>query len=136
MNRVLFVCIQNAGRSQMAAAIATAAGLEARSAGSRPAERVHPEVAQVMAELGIDISSNKPHKLTDEDARWADIVVTMGCGDACPYIPGRQYVDWELDDPHGQDIEAVRTIRDEIQRRVELLADDRPSDDPAERRLR
>ena len=124
MSHVLFVCIQNAGRSQMAEALFTrAAGdaNEARSAGSRPAACVHPEVAGVMRELGIDVSRNTPHRLDDEDMRWADIVVTMGCGDECPFIPGKRYIDWELDDPAGQPVERVREVRDEIRWRVEGL---------------
>lgn len=122
MTRALFVCIQNAGRSQMAQAFAEAAGLEARSAGSNPAAHVHPEVADAMHELGIDIRDRVPHKLTHDDAEWADIVVTMGCGDACPYLPGTEYLDWELPDPHGAGIETVREIRDAVQARVEQLA--------------
>ncbi|MCW2960591.1 MAG: protein tyrosine phosphatase [Thermoleophilia bacterium] len=121
MTRALFVCIQNAGRSQMAQAFAAQAGLEARSAGSAPAREVHPEVADAMQELGIDIRGRVPHKLTQEDVEWADIVVTMGCGDACPYIPGKQYVDWELPDPHGMGEDGVRTVRDEIRRRIREL---------------
>jgi len=119
--KVLFVCVQNAGRSQIAQAFAEQAGLEARSAGSAPAERVHPEVADAMDELGIDIRDRTPHALTQADAEWADVVVTMGCGDACPYIPGKQYVDWELPDPHGMGLDGVRQVRDEIQRRVAEL---------------
>lgn len=105
----------------MAQAFAEAAGLEARSAGSNPAKHVHPEVAEAMREVGIDVADNVPHKLTQEDAEWADVVVTMGCGDACPYIPGKQYVDWELADPHGMGLEGVRQVRDEIRRRVSEL---------------
>ncbi len=122
---VLFVCIQNAGRSQMAEALFTlAAGRRhgARSAGSSPAERVHPEVVEVMREHGVELAGRVPHGLERSDAEWADVVVTMGCGDACPYIPGKRYLDWELDDPHGRPIERVREIRDEIGRRVEQLA--------------
>ncbi|WP_217915742.1 arsenate reductase ArsC [Miltoncostaea marina] len=124
MANVLFVCRQNAGRSQMSRALfARAAGDRhaARSAGTTPADRVHPEVVEVMAELGIDLSAQVPQRLTEEHARWADVVVTMGCGDACPYIPGRRYIDWELDDPHGRPIAAVRATRDEIARRVAAL---------------
>lgn len=120
--RVLFVCIQNAGRSQMAQAFAEAAGLYARSAGSRPAEHVHPEVVEAMGELDIDVADRVPHRLTLADAEWADIVVTMGCGDACPYIPGKTCLDWELPDPHGMSLEGVREVRDEIRRRVAALA--------------
>lgn len=119
--KALFVCIQNAGRSQIAQALAERAGLEARSAGSKPAQHVHPEVADAMDELGIDIRGRKPHALTQADAEWADVVVTMGCGDACPYIPGKQYVDWELPDPHGMGIDGVRQVRDDIARRIETL---------------
>ena len=124
MTNVLFVCIQNAGRSQMAQALfGRVAGddHEARSAGSRPAARVHPEVVEAMAEFGVDVSQNVPHRLDDADMAWADVVVTMGCGDECPFIPGKRYVDWELDDPAGQPVERVRDVRDEIGRRVETL---------------
>ncbi len=124
MSHVLFVCIQNAGRSQMAQALfARAAGgrHRARSAGSRPAGRVHPEVAAVMAELGIDVAGNVPHELDAADMRWADLVVTMGCGDECPYIPGKRYVDWELDDPSGRPPDEVRRIRDQIAANVDAL---------------
>jgi arsenate reductase len=122
---VLFVCIQNAGRSQMAEALFALAADQrhsARSAGSSPAQHVHPEVAEVMRERGVELTGRVPHKLDRADAEWADVVVTMGCGDACPYIPGKRYIDWELDDPHGQTIERVREIRDEIGRRVDQLA--------------
>jgi arsenate reductase (thioredoxin) len=124
VSHVLFVCIQNAGRSQMAHALfERAAGdrHEARSAGSRPAAHVHPEVVDAMRELGIDLAGRQPHKLDGADMEWADVVVTMGCGDECPYIPGRRYVDWELDDPSGRPVEDVRRIRDEIERRVAEL---------------
>jgi arsenate reductase len=121
VTRALFVCIQNAGRSQMAAAFAEQAGLEARSAGSAPADRVHAEVADAMLELGIDIRDRVPHRLTDEDAAWADVIVTMGCGDACPVIPGKRYLDWALPDPHGMGIDGVREVRDEIARRIREL---------------
>ena len=127
MARVLFVCVQNAGRSQMAEALfAGAAGErhEARSAGTRPAERVHPEVVDVMRERGVDLANRLPRRLKDGDAEWADVVVTMGCGDECPYLPGGRYLDWELPDPAGRPVEEVRRIRDEIARRVsDLLAD-------------
>jgi arsenate reductase len=128
MANVLFVCLQNAGRSQMsealfarAAAAAAGPGHAARSAGTRPAAQVHPEVVTVMRELGVDLSGRTPRRLSEGDARWADVVVTMGCGDACPYIPGRRYLDWQLSDPHGRDLDAVRAIRDEIATRVEAL---------------
>jgi arsenate reductase len=120
--RALFVCVHNAGRSQMAQALWRARGGEARSAGSEPADRVHPEVVEVMREVGVDLSQNIPHKLDNDDAEWAEVVVTMGCGDACPYIPGRRYVDWELDDPKGRPLHEVREIRDEIARRIDELA--------------
>ncbi len=106
----------------MSAALAERAGFEARSAGTTPAERVHPEVIEVMNELGIDLSGRTPQKLTTEMAEWADVVVTMGCGDECPYIPGKRYVDWDLRDPKGLPVDDVRAIRDEIARRVEQLA--------------
>ena len=118
----LFVCVQNAGRSQMAAALFERdGGGEARSAGSQPAERVHPEVVAAMAELGVDLSARVPRKLERADAEWADVVVTMGCGDACPFVPGKRYVDWELEDPAGKGLDETRAIRDEIARRVEEL---------------
>ena len=124
MTNVLFVCIQNAGRSQISQALferAAAGRHAARSAGSRPAARVHPEVAEVLAEQGIDVSANLPHRLDAADMAWADVVVTMGCGDECPYIPGTRYVDWELDDPAGRPLDEVRGVRDEIARRVDAL---------------
>jgi arsenate reductase (thioredoxin) len=124
MARALFVCLHNAGRSQMSEALfRRAAGErhEARSAGTTPAERVHPEVVEAMAEMEIDLSDRRPRKLTQADAEWADVVVTMGCGDECPYIPGKRYLDWDLEDPKGQSLEAVRATRDEIERRVEAL---------------
>ncbi len=124
MARVLFVCLHNAGRSQISEALfaRSAAGRhEGRSAGTTPAERVHPEVVEAMAELGIDLGDRTPRKLSREDAEWADVVVTMGCGDECPYIPGKRYLDWDLPDPKGQPLDAVRRTRDEIGRRVEAL---------------
>jgi len=124
VSHILFVCIQNAGRSQMAQALferAAGAGHEARSAGSRPAGHVHPEVVDVMSELDVDLSARKPHKLDPDDIQWADVVVTMGCGDECPYIPGKRYIDWELDDPAGRPLADVRRIRDAIGGRVESL---------------
>jgi arsenate reductase (thioredoxin) len=127
VSRVLFVCVQNAGRSQMAEALfeATSAGRhESRSAGTAPAARVHPEVVEAMRELGVDLSQRVPRRLEDADAELADVVVTMGCGDACPFIPGKRYVDWELADPAGQDAETVRRIRDEIDARVRALVDE------------
>jgi arsenate reductase len=121
---VLFVCIGNAGRSQMSEALFTRAAPgrhEARSAGTQPAEHVHPEVVQAMRELGVDLSDRVPHRLELADAEWADVVVTMGCGDACPVILGKRYIDWDLEDPKGKSIERVREIRDEIAVRVEQL---------------
>jgi arsenate reductase len=123
--RVLFVCVQNAGRSQMAAALferAVDGRHEARSAGSRPAARVHPEVVEAMRELGVDLSGRTPRQLERADAEWADVVVTMGCGDECPYVPGKRYVDWELPDPAGRPLEEVHAVRDEIGVRVTELA--------------
>jgi arsenate reductase len=114
---VLFVCKQNAGRSQIAQALYEQRGGNARSAGTAPAAHVHPEVAELMPQLAERI----PKQLDTADAEWADIVVTMGCGDACPVVPGKRYVDWELQDPAGQDLETVQRIRDEIARRVDEL---------------
>jgi len=121
--KVLFVCIGNAGRSQMAQAFAERAGLEVRSAGSRAESHLHPEVVEAMRELGIDMSGRTPHQLTNEDVEWADLVVTMGCGDACPVLPGKRYLDWNLQDPIGMPIEVVRQIRD----RIAGLVDELPS---------
>ena len=124
MARALFVCLHNAGRSQMSAALFQRAARgrhEADSAGTTPGERVHPEVVEVMRELDIDLADRVPQKLTREQAEWADVVVTMGCGDECPYIPGRRYLDWDLADPKGRPLEEVRATRDEIARRVEGL---------------
>lgn len=124
MANALFVCLHNAGRSQMSQTLfelAAEGRHQARSAGTTPGERIHPEVVEVMNELGIDLSDRVPHKLSEDDARWADVVVTMGCGDKCPYIPGRRYVDWELTDPAGRPVEEVRATRDEISERVDRL---------------
>ena len=121
---VLFVCVHNAGRSQMAAGLVDrlAAGrVRVRSAGSDPAETVNPAVVEAMAEVGIDVSKEFPKPLTADAVRVADVVITMGCGDACPIFPGKRYEDWELDDPAGRGIEEVRTIRDQIRARVEAL---------------
>jgi arsenate reductase (thioredoxin) len=121
----LFVCLHNAGRSQMSAALferAAGGRHRALSAGTTPADRVHPEVVEVMRELGIDLADRTPQLLTRELAEQADVVVTMGCGDQCPYIPGKRYVDWQLTDPKDLPIDQVRTIRDDIARRVEVLA--------------
>ncbi len=124
MARVLFVCLHNAGRSQISEALfgrAAAGRHEARSAGTTPGERVHPEVVAAMEELGVDLSGRVPRRLSRGDAEWADVVVTMGCGDECPYIPGKRYLDWELEDPNGRPLEEVRRTRDEIERRVTEL---------------
>jgi len=121
---VLFVCVHNAGRSQMAAALLhwRAAGrVHVRSAGSAPASEINPAVVAVMEELGLDLSQEFPKPLTDEVVRAADVVMTMGCGDACPIYPGKRYLDWELDDPAGQGVDDVRPIRDEIDQRVQGL---------------
>jgi arsenate reductase (thioredoxin) len=120
----LFVCLHNAGRSQMSQALferAAAGRHTALSAGTTPGARVHPEVVEVMRELGIDMADRQPQILTVELARQADVVVTMGCGDACPYIPGKQYIDWNLPDPKGRPLEEIRATRDDIERRVEAL---------------
>jgi protein-tyrosine-phosphatase len=121
---VLFVCVHNAGRSQMAAAFLThlaEGGIEVRSAGSAPADQVNPAVVAAMAEVGIDVSAETPKVLTTEAVQASDVVITMGCGDACPIFPGKRYLDWELDDPAGQGLDAVRSIRDEIERRIRGL---------------
>ena len=127
MAHVLFVCLHNAGRSQMSAALferAAEGRHEASSAGTTPAERVHPEVVETMRELGVDLAGRTPRKLTRELAQQADVVVTMGCGDECPYVPGKRYLDWDLPDPKGRPLEEVRETRDEIARRVaELVAE-------------
>lgn len=129
---VLFVCVHNAGRSQMAAAWCDHLGggrVLVRSAGSEPADRINPAVIEAMREVGLDLSREFPKPLTDATVEASDVVITMGCGDACPFYPGKRYLDWELDDPAGQPIEAVRRIRDEIRTRVEaLLAELLPSD--------
>ena len=121
---VLFVCVHNAGRSQMAAAYLEALGggkVEVRSAGSAPGNAVNPAAVEAMAEEGIDMSAAQPKILTDEAVLASDVVITMGCGDACPFYPGKRYEDWALDDPAGQGVDAVRPIRDEIRRRIEAL---------------
>jgi protein-tyrosine-phosphatase len=121
---VLFVCVHNAGRSQMAAGFLThLAGdrVTVRSAGSAPADAVNPAVVQAMAEVGIDLSAEVPKVLTDEAALASDVIITMGCGDACPVFPGKRYLDWQLPDPAGQGVAAVRPIRDEIERRIKGL---------------
>ena len=121
---VLFVCVHNAGRSQMAAALTlhlSAGAVEVRSAGSAPADAVNPAAVAAMLELGIDMSAQRPKLLTTEAVQESDVVITMGCGDTCPIFPGKRYEDWVLDDPAGQGVEAVRPIRDEIRRRVVAL---------------
>ncbi|QES49285.1 phosphotyrosine protein phosphatase [Streptomyces venezuelae] len=124
---VLFVCVHNAGRSQMGAAFLTHLGqgrVEVRSAGSAPADTVNPAVVEAMAEVGIDISAETPKVLTVEAVQASDVVITMGCGDACPYFPGKRYLDWTLEDPAGQGVASVRPIRDQIEQRVRgLLAE-------------
>jgi arsenate reductase len=127
VTRVIFACIHNAGRSQMAAAFFNAATDSAKaqavSAGTQPGPRVHPEVQSAMAEIGIDLSQAQPQRLTAELAAGARLLVTMGCGDACPYVPGLEILDWPLEDPKGKPVERVREIRDDVQRRVrELVA--------------
>jgi len=124
---VLFVCVHNAGRSQMAAALlerAAAGRVDVRSAGSAPAATLNPAVVEAMAEVGVDLTAERPKLLTDDAVRAADVVITMGCGDACPVFPGKRYLDWDLDDPAGRALDAVRPIRDEIERRVRALAAD------------
>ena len=127
MDRVIFACVHNAGRSQMAAAffseMAEPMRAEAISAGTQPGDRVHPEVIDVMREVGIDLSAKRPRKLTDELARGASLLITMGCGDECPHVPGLRRDDWPLTDPRGQPIEEVRRIRDDIRNRVSALVD-------------
>ncbi|MFD8705096.1 arsenate reductase ArsC [Kitasatospora sp. NPDC059648] len=124
---VLFVCVHNAGRSQMAAAFLTRLGgdrVQVRSAGSAPAETVNPAVVEALAEVGIDISAETPKVLTVQAVQASDVVITMGCGDACPFFPGKTYLDWKLEDPAGQGVDAVRPIRDQIEQRIRgLLAD-------------
>jgi len=135
--RVLFVCTQNAGRSQMSQALfERAAGdrHQARSAGTRPAEHVHAVVLDVMREQDFDLSARRPQKLTDDLGQWADVVVTMGCGDECPYVPGKKYIDWDLPDPDGKSVREVRAIRDDINARVRQLASDLDTGSAAESR--
>jgi arsenate reductase len=122
MTRVLFVCVQNAGRSQMAQALYERRGGEGRSAGSAPASEVHPVVVEAMSEMGIDIDGRVPRRLERDDVEWAELVVTMGCGDACPVLPGKRYLDWDLPDPAGASLADTRVIRDEVARRVADLA--------------
>ncbi|HXR30253.1 MAG TPA: arsenate reductase ArsC [Solirubrobacterales bacterium] len=121
---VLFVCVHNAGRSQMAAGLLNKLGegrVVVRSAGSAPAEEINPVAVEAMREVGVDLAAELPKPLTDESVKGADVVITMGCGDACPIYPGKRYEDWQLEDPAGQGLEVVRRIRNEIQRRVEGL---------------
>jgi len=121
--RAYFVCIGNAGRSQMAQALYERLGGEARSAGSRPERVLHPEVVEALAEVGLDVSTRQPKAIDTADVEWADVVVTMGCGeDACPVLPGKRYVDWNLPDPIGRPLPEVRALRDDIARRVAELA--------------
>ena len=125
MSRVLVVCLHNAGRSQMSRALFERAAdgrHEAESAGTEPAERVQPEVVEAMRELDVDLSRRTPQRLSDELAEWADVIVTMGCGDACPYIPGKRHIDWELPDPKGLPLDEVRALRDDIAQLTEALA--------------
>ena len=129
---VLFVCVHNAGRSQMAAGFLQhlAAGrIEVRSAGSMPGHQVNPTAVEAMAEVGIDIAGEQPKKLSDEAVLASDVVITMGCGDECPYFPGKRYEDWVLDDPAGQDIAFVRRVRDDIRGRVQALVESLSPDD-------
>jgi arsenate reductase (thioredoxin) len=124
---VLFVCVHNAGRSQMAAGWLRHLGgdaVEVRSAGSLPSERVNPAAVEAMAEVGIDISDQQPKVLTTDAVEASDVVITMGCGDACPVFPGKRYLDWELEDPAGKGVESVRPIRDELERRIRGLLDE------------
>lgn len=121
MARVLFVCLHNAGRSQMSEALftrAVATQHEARSAGTTPARTINPQVVEALAEVGIDWCDHVPRKLSEADAEWADVVVTMGCGDECPYLPGKRYIDWDLTDPKGLTLEEIRPIRDDIEHRI------------------
>lgn len=139
MPEVLFVCVHNAGRSQMAAGLLARRGegrVQVRSAGSAPADEINPAAIQVMKELGIDLSQEFPKPLTDEFVRAADVIITMGCGDACPIYPGKRYEDWVVEDPAGKSVDEVRRIRDEIDGRVKRLLSDlvpgaSASDDPS-----
>ena len=132
---VLFVCVHNAGRRQMAAGLVklrSQGRIHVRSAGSDPADAINPAVVEAMEELGVDLNEEFPKPLTDEVVRAADVVITMGCGDACPIYPGKKYEDWELDDPAGQDLETVRRIRDELDGRVQnLIGELLPDGEPA-----
>jgi protein-tyrosine-phosphatase len=119
--RVLFVCVENAGRSQLAQALYESIGGEARSAGTEPAAELHEAVVEALEEIDVDVAGRRPKPLTDADVDWADLVVTMGCGDRCPVVPGKRYVDWNLPDPAGLCLEEVRELRSDIARRVERL---------------
>ncbi len=121
MKRALFVCVQNAGRSQLAQALYERLGGEARSAGTEPADEIHRAVIEALEEIGIDVEGRRPKALAPEDVEWADVVVTMGCGDACPVLPGREYVEWNLADPAGRSLAEVRELREDIARRVATL---------------
>jgi arsenate reductase (thioredoxin) len=118
---VFFVCIGNAGRSQMAEAFYERRGGQARSAGSRPERELHPQVVEAMREVGVSLDGRRPRGISQEDVEWADVVVTMGCGDACPVLPGKRYIDWNLPDPAGAPIDEVRKLRDDIERRIAEL---------------
>ena len=120
--RAYFVCVGNAGRSQMAQALYERLGGEARSAGSRPERELHPQVVEAMREIGISLDGRRPKPIAQEDVQWADVVVTMGCGDACPVLPGKRYVDWDLADPAVMPLDEVRALRDQIDRLVSDLA--------------
>lgn len=137
MPEVLFVCVHNAGRSQMAAGLVTLRSkgrVHVRSAGSAPGDEINPAVVEVMTEIGVDMSEEFPKPLTDEVVRAADVVITMGCGDACPIYPGKRYEDWTLEDPDGKDVATVRRIRDEIDARVQrLVAELTPVDETGDR---
>jgi arsenate reductase (thioredoxin) len=125
--QVLFVCVHNAGRSQMAAAFLSRIGdgrIDVRSAGSTPAEEIHPVVVHAMEEVGIDLSAERPKRIEDDVVRASDVVITMGCGDACPIYPGKRYEDWKVEDPSRRSLEEVRTIRDDLERRVSELVSD------------
>ena len=129
---VLFVCVHNAGRSQMAAALVrlrSGGRIHVRSAGSDPADTINPAVIEAMAEIGVDMSEEFPKPLTDEVVRAADVVITMGCGDACPIYPGKRYEDWALEDPAGQDLDTVRQIRDDLDARIRVLVGELVPDD-------
>ena len=130
---VLFVCVHNAGRSQIAAGLLkrmVRERIDVRTAGSEPADRINPAVVEAMAEVGVDLSEEFPKPLTEKAVRAADVVITMGCGDACPIYPGKRYEDWELEDPAGKDLDTVRRIRDQIGERVKALVDELVGSDP------